>query len=310
MATDERVGRLEENVRSVFFGTTSAVRLALLGLLCEGHVLFEDVPGVGKTTLARAIARSIDGTFRRIQFTPDLLPSDVTGVSVFDQARQAFEFQPGPIFGNVVLADEINRTTPRTQSALLEAMNEFQVSADGETHPLPRPFLVLATQNPFEFEGTYPLPESQLDRFILRTRIGYPSRDDERRVLESRRTGSPLDELRPVLSTDDVLDLQRGVREVRVDDAVQEYVLSIVEATRSSREVQVGVSPRGTLHLVHGIRALAFCEGRDHVLPDDVKRLAVPILAHRMVARGGASGRDDPREREIRAILDRVAVPI
>jgi MoxR-like ATPase len=307
----ESARRLEENVGRVFYGKPGVVRRALIGLLTEGHILVEDVPGVGKTTLARAVARSIDAAFQRIQFTPDLLPSDVTGVNVYDAATGQFSFQPGPIFANVVLADEINRTTPRTQSALLEAMSDFQASVDGTTHALPRPFLVLATQNPHEFEGTYPLPESQLDRFLMRIRIGYPSREEERRVLESRAGSDPVAALEPVLTCEEVLAARAAVRAVRVDGAIHDYVLSIVDETRRRRELEIGASPRGALHLVHAARALAWLEGRDYVVPDDVKRLAVSVLAHRLVGRSLATeGAEDERDGLVRRILDRVEVPV
>jgi MoxR-like ATPase len=269
------------------------------------------MPGLAKTTAVKTLAEGIDGDFHRVQFTPDLLPSDVTGVGVYDAEAKAFSFQPGPVFTNVLLADEINRTTPRTQSALLEAMSDFQVSVDGKTHALPRPFLVLATQNPHEFEGTYPLPESQLDRFLMRIRVGYPARDDERRVLASRREGDPVDSLEPVLGAEDVLACQASVREVRVDDALYDYVLGLAEETRNTRDIVIGASPRAALHLSHAARALAFLEGRDYVIPDDVKRLAVSVLAHRLVARAMATDdARDEREAIVRRILDRVEVPV
>ncbi len=265
----------------------------LTALLAEGHLLIEDAPGVGKTTLAKALARSIDASFKRIQFTPDLLPSDIVGVSVYDQATTSFSFKAGPIFANVVLADEINRTNPRTQSSLLEAMSEPSVSVDGQPHPLPRPFLVLATQNPHEFEGTYPLPESQLDRFLLRIRIGYPSAEQEREVLRAQTTTHPLERLTPVVTGADVLRLQEATRQVRVDDAVLDYVVAIAQRSRETPDLAIGVSPRGSLALRRAAQALALVRGRDHVVPDDVKDLAFPVLAHRVVVRRGHRPVDD-----------------
>lgn len=281
------VQRLAENVERVFVGRETTIEHVLTALLAEGHLLIEDAPGVGKTTLAKALARSIDASFKRIQFTPDLLPSDIVGVSVFDQTKATFSFKPGPIFANVVLADEINRTNPRTQSSLLEAMSEPTVSIDGEPHALPRPFIVLATQNPNEFEGTYPLPESQLDRFLLRIRIGYPSAEQEREVLRTQETRHPLDDLRPVVTSADVLDLQAATRRVRVADAVLDYIVEIAQRSRACSDLSVGVSPRGSLALRRAAQALALVRGRDHVVPDDVKELAAPVLAHRVVASRG-----------------------
>ncbi|MHC4860913.1 MAG: AAA family ATPase, partial [Planctomycetota bacterium] len=267
--------------------------------------------GVGKTTLARALARSLDVSFTRIQFTPDLLPSDILGVSVYDQTKGVFEFKEGPIFASIVLADEINRTTPRTQSALLEAMNESQVSVDGKSFTLGPLFMVLATQNPFEFEGTYPLPESQLDRFLMKIRVGYPSRDDEMEVLNSQRTAHPLDSLSPVMSAEEVLGIQALVREVRMEESLPDYILSIVTETRRSKSLTIGVSPRGSLFLYRACQALALIEGRDYVLPDDIKRLAVPVLSHRVIGKGFAyEGGQDEREKIIRGILETVEVPV
>jgi len=292
---------LKTNVERAFVGKAEVVEHLLVALLAGGHVLIEDVPGVGKTTLAKALARSLDATFRRIQFTPDLLPSDVTGVSVYVEKEGEFRFKPGPIFANVVLADEINRTNPRTQSALLEAMNDRQVSADGIAQPLPDPFIVLATQNPYEFEGTYPLPESQLDRFLMRLHIGYPTREEEREVLSSRVRGDPLDDLRPVATGADVASLQRQVREVRVEESIVDYILEIVAASRESDRLHVGVSPRGSLALRRAAQALALLLGRDYVVPDDVKRLVVAVFAHRVIPRarhlaGSAEGAEIVRE--------------
>jgi len=310
-AIHEQIERLQANIETVFIGKADAVRLVLVGLFANGHVLIEDVPGVGKTTLARALARSIDCTFRRIQFTPDLLPTDILGVPIYNAEQQSFVFRRGPIFAHVVLADEINRTTPRTQSSLLEAMNEFQVSVDGATYPLPQPFIVLATQNPHEYEGTFPLPESQLDRFLMCIRIGYPSRDDERAVYGSQRLAHPLETLQPVLSAAEVVGIQAAVREVRVGEEVTDYVLDIVERSRRREDLEIGVSPRGGLSLSRAAQARALLDGRDYCMPDDVKELAVPVLAHRVIRRAAlmaAGGRD---ERQIvRDILDETPVPV
>ena len=305
------IEKLQANIEKVFIGKTEAVRLVLMGLFSNGHVLIEDVPGVGKTTLARALAQSIRCSFRRIQFTPDLLPTDILGVPIFSSSEDKFVFKRGPIFANVVLADEINRTTPRTQSSLLEAMNDFQVSVDGATHKLPRPFIVLATQNPHEYEGTFPLPESQLDRFLMCIEIGYPSRDDERRVLASQKLAHPLDSLEPVLDGDEVLAIQAAVREVRVEADVTDYILDIVERTRRTEKLEVGVSPRGGLSLSRAAQAMALVEGRDYCLPDDVKRLAVPVLAHRVIRRAALMAAGGQHEREIiRDILDETPIPV
>ena len=310
-AIHQKISDLQGNIEKVVIGKTEAVRLVLVGLFAEGHVLIEDVPGVGKTTLARALARSVRSTFRRIQFTPDLLPTDILGVPIYNAQDDRFVFKRGPIFANVVLADEINRTTPRTQSSLLEAMNEFQVSVDGATHPLPRPFIVLATQNPHEHEGTFPLPESQLDRFLMCIDIGYPSREDERRVFASQRRAHPLDALEPVLEGRDVLAVQAAVREVRVDDSITDYILDIVGRSRSDDDLEIGVSPRGGLSLSRAAQALALVEGRDYCLPDDVKRLAVPVLAHRVVRRASVAARGGRDERRIiRDIVDHTTVPV
>lgn len=277
--------RLEENIGKVVLGKPQVVRWCLVALLAGEHVLLEDVPGVGKTLVAKALARSVHGQFCRIQFTPDLLPSDIVGSSVYDAKTMEFVYNRGPIFANIVLADEINRAPPRTQSALLEAMSDGQVSVDGQTHRLPAPFLVIATQNPFEFEGTYPLPESQLDRFLLRISMGYPSRDDERRVLSSHRDGQPVDDLQAVLTSDEVARLQQGVRQVTVEDSISDYLLDLVETTRRCDELHVGVSTRGALSLYRASQALALISNRHFVTPDDVKHMAVPVLAHRVIAK-------------------------
>ncbi len=297
----ERIQDLIDNVERVLVGKRDAVTLTVVGLLAEGHVLLEDAPGTGKTTLARALAQSIDASFRRIQMTSDLLPSDVLGVSVHD-ALGGFRFQPGPIFGNVIVADELNRTTPRTQSSLLECMNERQVSVDGQTRTLPRPFFVIATQNSLEHEGTYPLPESQLDRFLLRVELGYPDRESERRILRMNAEGVPIETLRAVLTLDEVNAAIERVRAVYVDDAIVDYMLDVLEATRRSPDLLVGASPRAGVGLFRASQAMAFVEGRDYAIPDDVKRLLIPVLGHRVLAREG----DGDAEHASRAALRRV----
>src|SRR5215471_7683077 len=305
------IRRLEDNVCRALVGKTEAVRLAVVGLIARGHLLIEDVPGVGKTTLAAALARSIGAGFQRIQFTSDMLPSDVIGVSVWEPKISEFVFKPGPLFTNIVLADEINRTTPKTQSSLLEAMNEAQVSLDHSTYPLPRPFMVLATQNPREYEGTYPLPESQLDRFLLRIRIGYPDAADEKEVLRGTLAPSPA-RLVPVLTVDEVLDLQDAAEQVKAEESVLDYLVSLVTATRRSPLLALGVSPRGSLALLRVARAWALADGRDYLVPDDIKELAVAALAHRVMLRArlgttGTGGVDG--EAALRAIVQEIPVP-
>jgi MoxR-like ATPase len=307
------IRRLEANLAQSLVGKPEVVRLAIIGLLARGHLLIEDVPGVGKTTLAAALARSIGAGFQRIQFTSDMLPSDILGVSVYQPDRGEFVFKPGPLFTNIVLADEINRTTPKTQSSLLEAMNEAQVSLDHSTYPLPRPFMVLATQNPLEYEGTHPLPESQLDRFLLRVRIGYPAGPDEKAILRGG-GASPAETLHPVLQASDVLALQAECDHVRAEESMLDYVMSLVEATRTSPMLALGVSPRGALALLRAARARALVDGRDYVVPDDIKTLTVPALAHRVLVRGGATvgapgGGGFESDAVIRAVCDAVPVP-
>ncbi|MEI7686725.1 MAG: MoxR family ATPase [Planctomycetota bacterium] len=304
------VRKLHGHLATVFLGKPAVLDLTLIALLAEGHVLIEDVPGVGKTLLAKALARSLDCRFQRIQFTPDLLPSDLLGTSIFDQGTSKFVFNPGPLFTQVLLADEVNRATPRTQSALLEAMSERQVSIDGHTHRLGPPFFVLATQNHYEFEGTYPLPESQLDRFMLRVRIGYPNRQAEKDILTQHRAGEPVDQLPAVVSTADVLALQETVRRISVAEPLQDYLLEIIEATRSAPGVRLGASTRASLSLYRAAQAKAVLEKRDYVIPDDIKGLAVTALAHRIIMKSShAVNRVDPAEELIRELVSRIAVP-
>ena len=302
--------RVRENVARVIVGMDDVIELLLVALLCEGHVLIEDVPGIGKTTLAKALACSLGCTFRRIQFTPDLLPTDITGVSVFNQATLQFEFRPGPVFSQVVLADEINRAGPRTQSALLEAMQERQVTGDGVTRPLERPFLVLATQNPIELEGTFPLPEAQLDRFLLRLNLGYPEPDEERAILRRYRAEDPLVDLQPVLSAEEIVALAAQARQVFVHEAVEGYIVDLVRATRSSEALSLGASPRATLALYHAAQALAALHGRDYVLPDDVLALSQPVLAHRLIAGARMRLHGEGVAGALREIVAGVPVPV
>ncbi|HKS28435.1 MAG TPA: MoxR family ATPase [Pyrinomonadaceae bacterium] len=308
-----RVARLQSAIESVIKGKPEAVRLAVVTLIAGGHLLVEDVPGVGKTTLAQALARALDCTFQRIQFTSDLLPSDVIGLSVYNQHSGIFEWKPGPVFANVVLADEINRTTPKTQSALLEAMAERQVTFEGNTHHLPEPFIVVATQNPIEHHGTYPLPESQLDRFMLRLRIGYPDTEDEKQIIRDRERAEPLDVLRPVMTGGDIVELQQAVSEVSVDDALVDYLMRIVAATRDSEMLDLGVSPRGTLALFRAAQALALTEERSYCVPDDIKRLVLPVFAHRLVVSSRFSSslrRSEEAEAVLHEIMKTVSVPL
>jgi MoxR-like ATPase len=307
---NEKIDRLRDNIRTVFLGHSKAVDLLLIGLLARGHVLIEDVPGVGKTVLAKSLARSINCKFSRVQLTPDLLPSDVLGVSIFNSDTKQFEFKPGPIFANIVLADEINRTTPRTQSALLEAMSEEQVSVEAQTMPLERPFMVVATQNPFEFEGTYYLPENQLDRFILRVAVGYPERSAEHRILTTQPSRGALDNLQPVMTAADVVELQDLAPNIKLDAAIVDYILDLVEATRHDENLHLGVSPRGALALTQAVQASAILHGRDYATPDDVKMLFIPVCAHRVVSKTYLHNGDaNATARVLQSVLDKVAAP-
>jgi MoxR-like ATPase len=312
-AAVEKIDQLQAAIETIIKGKPEAVRLAIVTLIAGGHLLVEDVPGVGKTTLAQALARALDCSFQRIQFTSDLLPSDVIGLSIYNQHSGVFEWKPGPIFANIVLADEINRTTPKTQSALLEAMAEGHVTVEGTTHPLPAPFIVIATQNPIEHHGTYPLPESQLDRFMLRLRMGYPGVDDERKILRDRERAEPLDGLRAVMTGGDILELQRRVTQVTVDDALVDYLMRIVNATRETEMLDLGVSPRGTLALFRAAQALALTEERAYCVPDDIKRLVLPVFAHRLLVSSRFSSslrRSEEAEAVLREIMKTVSVPL
>lgn len=303
-------GRLKENIGQVIVGKEDVIELILISLLCEGHVLLEDVPGIGKTTLAKAMARSLDCSFSRIQFTPDLLPSDVTGISFFNQKSQSFEFRPGPLMSQIVLADEINRATPRTQSALLEAMQERQVTVDERTHHLPRPFIVMATQNPIELEGTFPLPEAQIDRFLMRLSLGYPSEEEENQIVLRFDAGDPLDDLGPVTTTEELLSLQRAVHQVHVEQTVREYLVRMARATREHEAVELGVSPRGTLALYHTAQALAALRGRTFVIPDDIKMLVQHVLTHRIMISQRIRLRGRTPAQVVSEIVGEVPVPV
>jgi MoxR-like ATPase len=302
--------KIRENVQKVIVGKDEVINLTLVGVLCEGHILLEDVPGIGKTTLARALAASLGCSFKRIQFTPDLLPSDVTGINWFNQKAMEFEFRPGPVITQILLADEINRATPRTQSALLEAMQEKQITIDGVTHPLPRPFLVMATQNPVELEGTFPLPEAQIDRFLLRVEIGYPSGSEENTILERFRTSVQMPELQPVTDPEEIIQMQIERSSVRIEDSVRDYIVRIARATREHNEIQLGASPRAALALYHSAQAWAAIHGRDFVLPDDVKNMAPHVLTHRLMVSPQAQLRGRVPSQLVGDIVDSIPVPV
>lgn len=306
----ERISRLEDNIAGVVLGKRNIARLCLVALFSGEHILLEDVPGVGKTLMGKALAKSIDGDFCRLQFTPDLLPSDIMGSLIYHSQNEAFVFHPGPVFNHFVLADEINRAPPRTQSALLEAMSDGQVSVDGKTHVLPKPFMVIATQNPFEFEGTYVLPESQLDRFLLRVSMGYPDREFEQQIVESHRTGEPVEQLNAVLDQAAILEIQDAAQQVKLDPAITKYMLDVVHATRESPDLDVGVSTRGLLLWSRATQSLALLEGRDYVVPDDAKSLAVAVLAHRILLKSQSSEGDrQASEAVIGDILNQIPAP-
>lgn len=301
--------RLTDNLEKVIVGKSQAIELTIIGLLCQGHLLIEDVPGVGKTMLARSLAKSLGCSFQRIQFTPDMLPSDVTGVSIYNQAKKTFEFRPGPIFAQIVLVDEINRATPKTQAALLEAMEERQVTVDGVTRPLPKPFMVLATQNPIEYEGTFPLPEAQLDRFLMRIRLGYPAQTDEVEILDRQQVRHPIEELEAVAQVEELLEAMEGIKRVFVAASLKKYIVELMNRTRENGDVYLGASPRGSLGLSRAAQARAALHGRNYVLPDDIKALVAPVLAHRIIVAPAARLRDLSAERILNEILETLPVP-
>jgi MoxR-like ATPase len=301
--------RLINNLEKVIVGKHQTIESIVVGLLCQGHVLIEDVPGVGKTVLARSLSKSLGCSFNRLQFTPDMLPSDVTGVSIFDQMKRVFEFRPGPVFAQIVLVDEINRATPKTQAALLESMEEKQVTVDGITHTLPSPFMVVATQNPIEYEGTFPLPEAQLDRFLLRVRLGYPNQTDEIEILDRQQLRHPIETLEAVITTEELKSVMEEIKSVYVSNPVKRYLVDLVNRTRQSPDVYLGASPRGSLALYRTGQAVAALAGRDFVLPDDIKRLAVPVLAHRVIVGPAARLRELSAEKIVEEILENLPVP-
>ena len=301
--------KLIKNLEGVIIGKRHTIETIVVGLLCQGHILIEDVPGVGKTVLARSLAKSLGCSFNRLQFTPDMLPSDVTGVSIYDQSKRVFEFRPGPVFAQIVLVDEINRATPKTQAALLESMEEKQVTVDGITHPLPNPFMVLATQNPIEYEGTFPLPEAQLDRFLLRVRLGYPNKTDEIEILERQQLQHPIDSLGAVITVEELQEVMKEVKNIYVSKPIKRYLVDLVNRTRQSSDVYLGASPRGSLALFRTGQAVAALAGRNFVLPDDIKSLAVPVLAHRVIVGPAARLRELSAEKIVEEILENLPVP-
>jgi len=301
--------RLITNLEKVIVGKKESVELIVVGLLCQGHVLIEDVPGVGKTVLARSLAKSLGCSFNRLQFTPDMLPSDVTGVSIYDQKKGLFEFRSGPIFAQVVLVDEINRATPKTQAALLESMEERQVTVDGKTYPLPKPFMVLATQNPIEYEGTFPLPEAQLDRFLLRVRLGYPNPPDEIEILDRQQLHHPIETLKPVVEVKELLDVMEEIKKVYVSDSIKRYLVDLINRTRQNNDIYLGASPRGSLALYRTSQVISAMAGRDYVLPDDIKKLAVPVLAHRVIVGTEARLKELSAEKIVKEILENTPAP-
>ena len=309
---NKRIDELRKNIERVIKGKSEVISLAIITLVARGHLLIEDAPGLGKTILAQSLAMSIHSSFQRIQFTSDLLPSDILGVPIYNPPKGTFDFKPGPIFTNIVLVDEINRTSPKTQSSLLEAMNEFQVSVDGQTYPLPQPFMVIATQNPLEYQGTYPLPESQLDRFMMRTHMGYPPLAEEKEILNHTRIEEEVKKLQPVMSGQEVINLQLKADEIQVNDEIIDYVMALVTATRNADQLRLGVSPRGGLFLLRAAKSKALIEGRNYCIPDDVKSLALPILAHRIIPASGyeINGYHEEVERLLMEILDHVPVPL
>mgnify|MGYP001561722773 FL=1 len=305
-----KISSLQKNLEKIIKGKPDVIKQAITALIARGHLLIEDVPGIGKTTLAHGLAMSINCSFQRIQFTSDLLPSDIIGITIYNQERHVFEFKPGPIFAHIILADEINRTTPKTQSSLLEAMSDRQVSVDKITHPLPEPFMVIATQNPMEYEGTYPLPESQMDRFMMRIRIGYPDAKAEKEILLSTSSLSQSQRLAPALSTEEVLYLQTLVDKIKVDDDLVEYILSIADATRKSLKLRLGVSPRGAMMLYRAAQAFALVEGRTYCIPDDIKKLSIPVFSHRVLTSQGMEGETENAEGIIQEIVDGIEAPL
>ncbi|GCE18282.1 AAA family ATPase [Dictyobacter kobayashii] len=304
------VQTIGSNISRVIIGKGDVIELLVVALLCEGHVLFEDVPGIGKTTMAKALSRSLGCSFQRIQFTPDLLPSDITGITFYNQKKGEFEFRPGPLLSQIVLADEINRATPRTQSALLEAMEERQISIERNTLALPRPFMVVATQNPVELEGTFPLPEAQLDRFLMRLRLNYPNKDEERQILRRFKEAQPLQELKPVVDAEQLMRLQKAIRRIYVSAGIENYIIELIHATRDHNEIELGISPRGTLALYRASQALAAARGRNYVIPDDVKHLAPHVLSHRMIATSHSRLHGHDMDQVIVDILQSTAVPV